>query len=402
MNHSKFPLCTLIIITCSFVTISIILTFNSTFISSLRSTTSTHTNPFIPTPSTGNTTITPNYTVKGVFIYLTIDHKILPRNGKGVRQFELLLTALSNFDKMVSSPLNRKYPIMILHDGWASNQELSSKVLRAANESASLIRFAYMNVSIPDFFLKDPLRYKPQGTCIEAGASYRDMNRVFIRLMFEENSPLREFDYWMRLDTDILVTQKFNFDPFVVMKAGGFVFGYNLCNRQSGCLAGFKEFVENYVSKNQEIEITTVNGLDHIRKYTSFYGNVGVGDVKFFTSDRVLKYLRAIDENGGIYRERWGDQHVYFSVVMLFAHSNQTISMPKHFKVVHKGTNEIIGNPCNFNKGRIENGETFIVQYNETAMVISDEQGFKMLEEYGNIADVIMKYNSNITDVRIV
>jgi Glycolipid 2-alpha-mannosyltransferase len=56
-----------------------------------------------------------------------------------------------------------------------------------------------------------------------------------------------------------------------------------------------------------------------------FYGNIGIGRVSLFTSPQYNQFAQAIDEDGGILRHRWDDQHVYALAIALFSNYNRTI-----------------------------------------------------------------------------
>eukprot|EP00186_Timspurckia_oligopyrenoides_P003908 CAMPEP_0182448270 /NCGR_PEP_ID=MMETSP1172-20130603/25550_1 /TAXON_ID=708627 /ORGANISM="Timspurckia oligopyrenoides, Strain CCMP3278" /LENGTH=255 /DNA_ID=CAMNT_0024645067 /DNA_START=382 /DNA_END=1149 /DNA_ORIENTATION=- len=244
-----------------------------------------------------------------------------------------------------------------------------------------------MNTSIAEMMRSDADRFRPQGICKRALPGYRKMNRVFVRLMFEDNSPLRQFEYWMRIDLDIRFHHRIAFDPFIVMKAGNFVFGYHVCSRHGGCQEGFPGFALNYKTTHN-LTVTTELGEEYVRTHTMFYGNIGMGEVKFFTSTPVLNYLRAIDNEGGIWRQRWGDQHIYVSVIMFFSDANRTVSISKMLNATHKSA-LLKGGPCKFFQRVKMNADSYIQVYDDKAMLISDVQGFKVLESYGPAEEII-------------
>jgi Glycolipid 2-alpha-mannosyltransferase len=260
-------------------------------------------NPILPWNGFGATAEAPKELLKACVVYLMIGAKT------GV---QTMANTLEQFDTKISAPLKHRYPAVVIHDGWATNK-IQEKLRLSAKKSQVL--FQFINTSDTAWMLANPEKYQI-AECAFHGRSYRDMNRVFIRLMFE--SPIiKQFDYWMRLDLDITIKSQINVDPFALMEDGGFDFGYVQCLRGWSCNAGLSKYFESYaagmnVSDPQFFREVKSRGL-------LLYGNVGIGRVALFTSPQYLRFARHMDENGGILRHRWDDQHTYAAAVALFS-----------------------------------------------------------------------------------
>jgi len=284
------------------------------------------------------TTMFHNTPVRGVFLLLVIGND--PPESTGSKYVTELHRFLKNFNDKVSSHLNFAYPVLILHD--SQNQSIIRDLQTTAKPTS--LRFHRIQIPPEESRAKYPDRFIPQH-CTEYKSGYRNMNRIFSRLMFEKNSPLLDYEYWFRIDLDVRFKTQIQFDPFMVMKAGDYLFGYHICSMHSGCQHGFIEFVHEYLQSNRNLNVTP-SALAAIDNSMLFYGNLGLGNVKFFSSERVLKYLRNIDNNGGIWRERWGDQHIYFSVISIFSHFDKTIHLGSAFLNVRHKTAVLNGKAC--------------------------------------------------------
>jgi len=82
---------------------------------------------------------------------------------------------------------------------------------------------------------------------------YRLMNRVFVRLLFQ-NDVFKQFDYWLRLDLDSKLIGEVQV-----------------------------EFVEHFV-RRENVEIKDPKFWSWLKSAKAcFYGNFGMGRVSFFT-----------------------------------------------------------------------------------------------------------------------
>jgi Glycolipid 2-alpha-mannosyltransferase len=260
---------------------------------------------------------------KACVVFLMIGGKTSPQG---------MANTLRQFDNKVSTPLKRKYPAVVVHDGWLT-PTIRKTLINAAGLSTVL--FQFVNTSDTVWMDQHPDKYQIQD-CKYHGRSYRDMNRVFIRLMFEA-SFIRQFDYWMRLDLDITIDNPIKVDPFRVMHSGDYDFGYVQCLRGWGCNAGLSQFLTSYAAGMNVSDPPFLHDVTSRGVY--FYGNVGIGRVAMFTSPQYLRFAQFMDENGGILRHRWDDQHTYAAAIALFSSYARTTAftfekLPFHHKGV--------------------------------------------------------------------
>jgi hypothetical protein len=278
----------------------------------------------------GATAEGPKKLFKACVVYLMIGTKT------GV---QTMAKTLEQFDEKISAPLRHRYPAVVIHDGWATN-EIQEKLRLSAKKSQVL--FQFINTSDTPWMLANPEKYQI-AECAFHGRSYRNMNRVFIRLMFE--SPIiKQFDYWMRLDLDITIESQIKLDPFAVMDAGGFDFGYVQCLRSWSCNAGLSGYFESYAAG---MNVSDPPFFHEVKGRGLFlYGNFGIGRVALFTSPQYLRFAQHMDENGGILRHRWDDQHTYAAAIALFSSYRRMKAFTfEMLPFYHKGA-KLHGKPC--------------------------------------------------------
>jgi len=110
------------------------------------------------------------------------------------------------------------------------------------------------------------------------------------------------------------------------MLDGKYDFGYMQCFSSPFCTKGYYESVENYI-RRKNIKVKDPWFWAWLKKNQAvFHGNFGIGRVSLFTSNDYLKLAEHIDEDGGIMRNRWDDQHTYAVAIALFSSYNRVLA----------------------------------------------------------------------------
>jgi hypothetical protein len=275
----------------------------------------------------------PEFTACMVFLTIGANHSKL----------ELVESMLAQFNEKISTPLKHRYPAIVLHDGWITGKIVET-LSRAAGDSK--VMFEFVNISDTPAMKASPHRFRIRD-CLQHSRAYRDMNRVFIRLLFELQA-LRKFDYWMRIDMDIRIDETLRLDPFAIMDSGGYDFGYMQCRNDWGCNAGLLEFFMGYAGS---VNISDPVFFDDVlARGLYFYGNIGVGRVSLFTSPQYTQFAQEIDDDGGIMRHRWDDQHVYAVAIALFSNFNRTIGFTFDMLPFYHRGEPLEHRPCHKNQ----------------------------------------------------
>jgi hypothetical protein len=137
--------------------------------------------------------------------------------------------SLRQVDELISATFKHTYPAMFIHSGLVAAEV--TKALSLVTVHAVALH-EYVNLSETAAMRARPERFRVQD-CPQHGHYYRDVNRVFIRLMFELPA-LRKFDYRIWLDLDIRVDGAFKVDPFATLHQGGYDFWLHAMLAQLG------------------------------------------------------------------------------------------------------------------------------------------------------------------------
>jgi len=126
-----------------------------------------------------------------------------------------------------------------------------------------------------------------------------------------------EFDFFMRLDTDLFFVGLPEEDPFRLMAQHGCVIVYDRLSREApGCFDGFDERTLELIHR-----LRYAGGVDldvtHIgRGPAAAGGQWTIGDARLFRSDEYLQFADWVAS--GIYTGRWADQLILMRGVALF------------------------------------------------------------------------------------
>lgn len=150
---------------------------------------------------------------------------------------------------------------------------------------------------------------------------YRHMCRFFTGWMYEQEI-LKNYEYYLRLDTDSFIRSPVRYDPFEWMKNNQCEYGFVAQAVQYDnpkVVIGLWDTVKNWLLLNN---INTKTDANKIPDARMFYTNFELGKVSSFTKGSLyFDFYKFIDSTGGIYTGRWGDAPLKYLGVNLFIDS---------------------------------------------------------------------------------
>ena len=187
---------------------------------------------------------------------------------------------------------------------------------------------------IPEFFPhpthgNGPIAYGHKGFTI----GYRNMCRFFSGEFYTIDI-LKNYEYYLRLDTDSYILTPLNYDIFEFARQNDLIYGFcepavQIDNPK--VVNGLKEFTQNYIRTNQ---LKTYVNIDSIPEGCMFYTNFELGKLDWFLNSKYFEYYKEINNSGNIYINRWGDAPIKYLGVKLFCESNKIIPI-KGFTYQH-------------------------------------------------------------------
>lgn len=144
---------------------------------------------------------------------------------------------------------------------------------------------------------------------------------------------LREFDYYMRCDTDCyLRSMEYDIMRWAEESNLGYGFAVRKLEAHGPTKQTIPVWVDKYITKCS-LQPTAV--MDRpLSTCFNFYNNWHIGKVSFFLRPDVRHFLTAVNSSGHILADRWGDSTIQAYAVRLFMHPAQIIQVP-NFTYVH-------------------------------------------------------------------
>jgi hypothetical protein len=181
---------------------------------------------------------------------------------------------------------------------------------------------------------------------------YNNMIRWMVRGLFRHPQLGGEgpgaLDYYMRLDTDSRLLSPLPEDPFERMRREGLVYMfYDTLDDVARFTRGLVDLAEAHVAQQPQEQPGGASGggdrggggasaaiepawpaawahaVAHKAEPPSFYNNIEWGATAFFRRPGVRALVERIDQDGGIYRHRWGDATIRWLQLALFAREEQ-------------------------------------------------------------------------------
>jgi len=246
-----------------------------------------------------------------------------------------------------------RYPVVVFHTNASTAEELD--LLKSASPEGLRLEFEEVHLDFPadvldfpggvDGFLAAPqcvmdgqdwwLTHRSCGCRCPAWRpqcwplNWMHATRFFTAGMFRTRTFQRgEFDFFLRLDTDLFFVEAPAVDPFRLMAERGCGMVYDAVSREApGCFDGFDEMVLRFFQVFGYIGSPDLEILHVGRGPAAAGGQWTLGDARLFSSDR---YLRFADfAAGGIYRHRWADQLFLLRGLALFGPRSGSSARPR-------------------------------------------------------------------------
>ena len=144
---------------------------------------------------------------------------------------------------------------------------------------------------------------------------YRYMCRFFSGSIFNLEI-LRQYRYYLRLDSDSLLSQKIEHNLFREMDESNTYYGHreNAVNIDPHwCSEGIRELTKTFVLSRSDIP--TYTPIDSIQRGYIYYNNFEICLIDWFRSSPYQDFFKYIDMSGKIMTKRFGDALIrYFGV----------------------------------------------------------------------------------------
>jgi hypothetical protein len=161
---------------------------------------------------------------------------------------------------------------------------------------------------------------------------YRFMCRLFSHPIFEI---AKEYEYYMRLDTDSFILSPINYDPFEWAKNNNVYYSYIEPAVQfdhPDVSYGLNEFIKNKIN---EFNISTLRNINTLEQGKLYYTNFELCKVDWFINNKNWNwFFKMIDESGMIFMRRWGDHIIRYLGINLFMNPENIIPI-KNFHYQH-------------------------------------------------------------------
>jgi|SRR3989344_770047 len=202
------------------------------------------------------------------------------------------------------------YPVVIFHENFS--EEIIEEIRSIAG---SELQFEKVAFQIPDFLKKETIPERYYGFSI----GYRHMCRFFSSDFFYHPA-LKEYEWYLRLDTDSFLIDTVGYDMFAFMAEHEYWYGYNyMLKDRPEVVVGFWDLTDKYV-QNSNIKPYFLNKFVKNGAWdnTCYYANFEISNFNFWRSENVRSYMDFIDKSGGIYNYRWGDTIIKSLAIYLF------------------------------------------------------------------------------------
>lgn len=221
------------------------------------------------------------------------------------------------------------YDVIIFHENTLGDlKQLINSNLNIKYQEISIEQPNYseeVQLKIPKFFPhpthgEGPIAWGHPGFSI----GYRNMCRFFSG-EFHNLPILKNYKYYLRLDSDSYILSPLNYDIFKYADFVDLVYGYcepavQIDNPK--VVEGLNRFTKEYL---QARNINTYHDIDLIPEGKMFYTNFELGKVDWFINSEYIRYYNEIDRSGNIYIRRWGDAPIKYLGVTLFCEPEKVV-----------------------------------------------------------------------------
>ncbi|UJR20755.1 hypothetical protein I4U23_023873 [Adineta vaga] len=268
----------------------------------------------------------------GVIVYLAIHSEM--------KELRLSLTQLSRL--LVNNPR----PVVIFHQGDFNDNITQNSLAQALGPNTPL---GFEQINFPN----KSNRLKSVHRTIHLG--YFHMCRFFT-LMLPHHPLLRLFQYYWRLDAHSYIFAPTPIqDPFEIMQNQQIQYAFIMVNEEAdhyvtGLWSLFHKFLRDRCLQPSLAFDKTQTGWFGGYSSAMIFTNFAIANVSIFRDHYLIRaWLKTVDDNGGIYRYRWGDAPIHTIAVTQFIPRNDIVRL-RYFGYFHRReyvcTYGIHGKPC--------------------------------------------------------
>lgn len=228
------------------------------------------------------------------------------------------------------------YPVYVHYFDDIYNHEGFQSAIREA--TSSNVHFISVPYETPSFLLEAELFYNRKDIWYAANSfpihrkGYLHMCNFTSNMYGYENTELHKYDYIMTHDDESGYTKQLPYNPFEVMEGreesmGAYIVGKRLKNGMPhqghfDTRIGLWYFTKNFLTKNnitpksKQLQDLMTDENAEINFHFLDWCDTYVIKRDMFENDLWKKWISAVNEDGGIYKYRWGDNEI----ISLFAH----------------------------------------------------------------------------------
>lgn len=258
-----------------------------------------------------------------------------------------LLNLWNNFNHIYN------YPVYVYYfDDIYDSKDVRNNILKSCPQN---VIFRSIPYKTPEFIKEEELFYNRDLWYVKSRfpswrKGYLHMCNFKCNLYKYENTDFHKFDYMLMHDDEAGYTKEMDFNPFEVISNKENLMGAYWFNdrTKSGISRGNIETTLNlwdlahkFIKENKlnltNIDIlalmndpnasVNINGLNILGTY--------VIKTKMFETDLWKKWIKAVNESGGVYKYRWGDNDVYTLFMLMTEHGAY------NFKAAEKGFHDV-------------------------------------------------------------
>jgi hypothetical protein len=223
------------------------------------------------------------------------------------------------------------YPVIIFYDESVTKADIH--MLQNARKDQMLVfkNITHVKEEIYEQYIPDPSAYV-RCKLNDTNYSIHNMNYVFmnfwrIKALWEQ-PVLKEFDYYLSIDTDMYPLGKVEPDPFDIMHEKKYIYGYQDEPWDP------EECVPTDATNHYVKCMGIIPAQSDPHPNNVFHGNFQLGRIQFFRSPQYKAYTDYLLTLGGLVSHRWSDQTIFRKALMMYL-PKESIGLFTQYKFIH-------------------------------------------------------------------
>jgi len=228
------------------------------------------------------------------------------------------------------------YPVYVHYfDDIYDNEDFQKAIREATSDNVHFMSVPY---STPSFIKEEDMFYNRKNVWYAANSfpiqrkGYLHMCNFTSNMYGYDNTELHKYDYIMTHDDESGYVMEMPYNPFEVIEdkdeaMGAYIAGKRLKNGMphQGHLdtrIGLWDFTKSFLidnniePKSDKLRELLDDDQSHLNFHFLDWCDTYVIKTEMFKSDLWKKWIKAVNDSGGVYKYRWGDNEV----ISLFAH----------------------------------------------------------------------------------